>query len=44
MYLSVNKTKNKDEYGFRLDKALVEGQDSVKLQLKDLVKTTWTHK
>ena len=44
MYLSVNKTKNKDEYGFRLSKALVAGQSSVKLQLKDLVKTTWTHK
>lgn len=44
MYLSVNKTKNKDEYGFRLSKALVKGQSSVKLQLKDLVKTTWTHK
>ena len=44
MYLSVNKTKNKDECGFRLSKALVAGQSSVKLQLKDLVKTTWTHK
>ena len=44
MYLSVNKTKNKDEYGFRLSKALVAGRSSVKLQLKDLVKTTWTHK
>ena len=44
MYLSVNKTKNKDEYGFRLSKALVAGQSSVKLQLKDLVKATWTHK
>ena len=44
MYLSVNKTKNQDEYGFRLSKALVAGQSSVKLQLKDLVKTTWTHK
>ena len=44
MYLSVNKTKNTDEYGFRLSKALVAGQSSVKLQLKDLVKTTWTHK
>ena len=44
MYLSVNKTKNKDEYGFRLDKSLVEGKGSVKLHLKDLIKTTWTHK
>lgn len=44
MYLSVDKTKNKDEYGFRLDKSLVEGKGSVKLQLKDLIKTTWTHK
>lgn len=44
MYLSVNKTKNKDEYGFRLSKSLVAGRSSVKLQLKDLVKTTWTHK
>ena len=44
MYLSVNKTKNKDEYGFRMDKSLVEGKGSVKLHLKDLIKTTWTHK
>ena len=44
MYLSVNKTKNKDEYGFRLSKSLVAGRSSVKIQLKDLVKTTWTHK
>lgn len=43
-YLSVNKTKNKDEYGFRLSKSLVAGRSSVKIQLKDLVKTTWTHK
>lgn len=44
VYLGISKSKNSDEYGFRIDKDQVAGQKKVKLHVDNLVKTTWTRR